>query len=414
VESALRGVVSCLGLIASAAAVVGSSGCDRRAGGEAYSTEVPKVEVEALQRFAPPCFTEASPGDTFESIARRLAGDDWVRWRDALVAELDPRRLRPGTEFFGRRTPSGVLGELRVVLDMRSELQFRLENGDVLSHREDRPVESEVVRVVGEITSSLFGAVEVAGGHPDLAVRLAEIFQWDIDFFRDLRQADRFVVIVDRQTVEGEFYRYGHVFAARFVNDGRQLDAIAYPDDDGHLGYYDLNGSPLRKQFLRSPLKFSRITSRFSHRRFHPVLKKPMPHYGVDYGAPVGTPVRVTANGTVSFAGRKGGAGRMVTVRHTNGYETNYLHLRGYAKGVRRGARVAQGQVIGYVGSSGLSTGPHLDYRVKLNGRWTNPLRISSPAAAPLAEHRRARYLAHALAVLSLIEGKEPPAGASC
>jgi murein DD-endopeptidase MepM/ murein hydrolase activator NlpD len=139
-----------------------------------------------------------------------------------------------------------------------------------------------------------------------------------------------------------------------------------------------------------------------------------MPHYGVDYGAPVGTPVRVTANGTVTYAGRKGGAGRMVTVRHTNGYETNYLHLNGYGKGVRRGARVDQGQVVGYVGSSGLSTGPHLDYRVKLNGRWINPLTISSPAAAPLAENRRARFLAHALAVLSLIEGKEPPVGASC
>jgi murein DD-endopeptidase MepM/ murein hydrolase activator NlpD len=148
--------------------------------------------------------------------------------------------------------------------------------------------------------------------------------------------------------------------------------------------------------------------------RFHPVLKRRMPHYGVDYGAPSGTPVHTTADGTVTFAGRKGGGGNMVTVRHTNGYETNYLHLRGFAKGVRRGARVAQGQVIGYVGSTGLSTGPHLDYRVQLNGRWINPLSIASPPVKPIAEARLQRYLSHALAVLSLIEGDPPPRGARC
>jgi murein DD-endopeptidase MepM/ murein hydrolase activator NlpD len=139
-----------------------------------------------------------------------------------------------------------------------------------------------------------------------------------------------------------------------------------------------------------------------------------MPHYGVDYGAPTGTPVQVTANGTVTFAGRKGGGGNMVTVRHANGYETNYLHLSGFARGIRRGVRVAQGQVLGYVGSTGLSTGPHLDYRVRLNGSWVNPLTISSPPVEPLAEGRLQRYLAHALAVLSLIEGREPPVGARC
>jgi len=214
--------------------------------------------------------------------------------------------------------------------------------------------------------------------------------------------------------VDGEFFAWGTIYAARFINGKRTLDAVVYPDDAGRLGYYDLEGRPLRKQFLRSPLKFSRVTSRFSMSRFHPVLHKRIPHYGVDYGAPVGTPALVTADGTVVFAGRKGGGGNMVTVRHTNGYETSYLHLSGFGKGVRRGARVTQGQVIGYVGSTGLATGPHLDYRVTLDGKWINPLSISSPAVEPLSEERLTRFLAHALAVLSLFADEPPPIGARC
>jgi len=146
--------------------------------------------------------------------------------------------------------------------------------------------------------------------------------------------------------------------------------------------------------------------------RFHPVLKKRMPHYGVDYGAPVGTPVHVTADGVVTLAGRNGGAGNMVRVRHPNGYETNYLHLSRFGRGIRKGVRVTQGQVIGYVGSTGYSTGPHLDYRVRHNGRWVNPLSISSPPVEPLREDRRQRFLWHALSILELLEGREAPAGA--
>jgi murein DD-endopeptidase MepM/ murein hydrolase activator NlpD len=166
--------------------------------------------------------------------------------------------------------------------------------------------------------------------------------------------------------------------------------------------------------FLRSPLKFSRITSSFSSSRFHPVLKKRMPHYGVDYGAPVGTAVHATADGVVTLAGRNGGAGNMVSIRHPNGYQTNYLHLSKYGSGVRKGVRISQGQVIGYVGSTGLSTGPHLDYRVKHNGSWINPLRISSPPVKPLKDDRLQRFLGHALAVLDLLEGGEAPIGARC
>ena len=391
--------------------VTGVAGCGVR---PTAATTLESLTVEPLEAYHPPVRTTVVSGDTIESVCRRLAGSDWVVWRDVLVDEIDPKRLFPGTEFRGTLTPSGTLERLEVILDRRSEVHLAVGAGGISVDRIERPIVSEVVRLEGVVESSLFGAMDGAGGDPELAVRIAEIYQWDIDFLRDLRKGDTFVVVVDRQTVEGEFFGWGTVFVSRFVNDDRILDAVVYPDDSGRLGYYDLDGQPLRKQFLRSPLKFSRVTSRFSMNRFHPVLRRRMPHYGVDYGAPVGTPVQVTADGTVTFAGRKGGGGNMLTVRHTNGYETNYLHLSRFGKGIRRGARVGQGQVIGYVGSTGLSTGPHLDYRVTLNGRWINPLAISSPPVKQLSEQRLQRFLAHALAVLSLIVDEPPPIGARC
>ncbi len=374
----------------------------------------PATRVAVVAPFRQPVRMEVRPGDTLESVARRLAGKDWVAWRDALARAMDPRALRPGLVFEGREGPDGRLDRLAVRLDLRSEIRLHRARDGVEVHRLDRPVESRVARVEGEISSSLFGAVEAAGESPELAVRLAEIFQWDIDFFRDLRRGDRFVLLVERETVDGRLYRYGPIYAARFLNGGRELDAILYRGPDGRPGYYDLEGRPLRKQFLKAPLRFSRITSRFSLHRFHPVLHRSMPHYGVDYGAPVGTPVHATADGVVTWVGRKGGAGKMITLRHPNGYETSYLHLSRYARGVRRGRRVHQGEVIGYVGRTGLATGPHLDYRIRHNGRWINPLRMASPPARPLALEQRDRFLEHALAVTLLLEGKDPPSGAHC
>ena len=370
------------------------------------------IVVVPIEAYRPPVQVTVSSGDTIESVSRRLAGDGWIAWRDALTAEIDSRKLRPGTVFDGIRSPGGELEVLRVVLDQRSEIVFEALPEGISTSRLDREVVSEVVRLEGFVESSLFQAVSAAGGRPALAVAIAEIFRWDVDFLRDLRQGDSFVVVVDEQRIEGEFYRYGTIFAARFTNKNKAMDAVIYPDKEGRLGYYDLNGHPLRKMFLRSPLKFSRVTSRFSNSRFHPVLKKRMPHYGVDYGAPVGTEVHATADGVVTLAGRNGGAGNMVSIRHPNGYQTNYLHLSKFGRGIRRGVRVSQSQVIGYVGSTGLSTGPHLDYRVKHNGSWINPLRISSPPVKPLKADRLQRFLGHALAVLDLLDGREAPIGA--
>lgn len=374
----------------------------------------PRIEVVPIEAFHPTVTATVHSGDTLESVARRLAGEDWPRWKTALVEEIDPRSLLPGTLFTGRKSPADQLENLVVTLDIRTEVRLEDEGDTILTTKVERPIASEIVRYEGVIESSLFGTIEDIGASPELAVRMADIFQWDIDFLRDIRQGDQFVALVEQRSVDGQFFGYGTLYAARFVNAGKELNAFVYADAGGSVGYYDLDGAPLKKQFLRSPLRFSRITSRYSLNRFHPIHKRRMPHYGVDYGAPKGTPAHATATGTVTFVGRNGGAGNMVRLRHSNGYETNYLHLSRFAKGVRKGARVSQGQVIGYVGSTGWSTGPHLDYRVKKDGRWVNPLNISSPPADPLPESLLRRYLAHALALLEVMKGREPPSGARC
>jgi hypothetical protein len=188
------------------------------------------VVVVPIEAYRAPIQVTVSSGDTIESVSRRLAGDGWIAWRDALSGEIDSRRLRPGTLFDGVRSPGGDLEELRVVLDQRSELVFEATTQGITTSRLEREVVSEVVRLEGIVESSLFQAVNAAGGRPALAVEIAEIFRWDVDFLRDLRQGDSFVVIVDEQRIEGEFYRYGTIFAARFTNKNKAMDAVIYPD----------------------------------------------------------------------------------------------------------------------------------------------------------------------------------------
>lgn len=374
----------------------------------------PRIKVEKIAAFRQPLVYRIKSGDTIESLCRATAGTEWPEWRDALLEELEPRKLRPGLIFEGERKTDGRLAKLDTRIDLRTSLNWERDSTGIDCTREELPVTTKIRRWEGSIESSLFAAVEKLGADPELAVRLASIYQWDIDFFRGLRKGDCFTVLAEEELVDGRHYRYGTLYAARFFNRGRELMAVAWGDDDGNIAYYDLEGKALKKEFLRSPLKFSRITSPFSMHRFHPVLHRSMPHYGVDYGAPVGTPVYATADGVVTYVGRNGGAGKMIRLRHTNGYETNYLHLSRYASGIRRGVRVRQKQIIGYVGATGMATGPHLDYRVKLNGRWINPMSISSPPAPPLPEKILPRYLAHALAVIQLLNGKPAPPGARC
>ena len=240
-----------------------------------------------------------------------------------------------------------------------------------------------------------------AGAPGMLAYRLGDVLQWDLDFTRDLRVGDAFKIVFERVVIEGRSERIGNVLAVSYTNRGELIEAFRFED----LGYYDADGRPLRKQFLRSPLAFSRVTSRFSSRRFHPVLKVHRPHYGVDYGAPVGTPVRVTANGTVVSAGWSKGGGNVVKVRHPNGFVTSYLHLSKFASIAKRGGRVTQGQVVGFVGSTGLATGPHLDYRVQQSGRYLDPLSLKSEPAPPLGADDLVRFELELQELRSLLAG---------
>ena len=265
---------------------------------------------------------------------------------------------------------------------------------------ETRPDVREAV-VAGEVTRSLFHAIEEAGETPQLVLDFVAIFESDFDFTADARPGDRFRLLVEKRFAGDTFVDYGRVLGAQYFTDGQLLTGIAF-EAAGRVSYYDLDGRSLTKSFLKSPLEFTRITSGFTYARPHPILGGTRPHLAVDYAAPVGTPVRAVADGVVAGAGWAGGNGIQVRLKHRAGYETMYNHLSRAA--VRRNDHVRQRQVIGYVGSTGLSTGPHLDYRVSKNGTFVNPLGESFVPGEPIGADDRARFNAHAREVVRRLE----------
>jgi len=241
--------------------------------------------------------------------------------------------------------------------------------------------------ITGSIEDNLVSAID----SDILALELSDIFAWDIDFTTDLRKGDTFSLAVEELWRDGRLVRYGSILAAEFVNDKRPYKAYLFRTGDTEA-YYDADGDELRRPLLKAPLSYRRISSGFSLRRFHPVLKRYRPHLGVDYSAALGTPVSSVGDGTVLFAGRKGPNGNLVMIKHPGGYTTYYGHLHRISKGIRKGARVKQGQVIGKVGKTGRATGPHLDYRIKRNGSFINPLKLKLPKGAPVDEVRMPEY----------------------
>jgi murein DD-endopeptidase MepM/ murein hydrolase activator NlpD len=240
------------------------------------------------------------------------------------------------------------------------------------------------------IENSLYVSLMQSDASPELAVKLSQIFAWQIDFYH-LQEGDYFKVIYNEMYVDNNLIGIGKVKAAYFNHGGKEFYAIPFVQDSVNQ-YFDENGNSLRKAFLKAPLEFSRISSRFSRSRLHPVLKTRRPHLGVDYAAPVGTPVRSTGDGVVIDAGYRGGNGKYIKIRHNSVYTTMYMHLSRFAKGIKKGVSVQQGKVIGYVGSSGLSTGPHLDYRFFINGTPVNPLTVELPPSQPVKKEMRAEY----------------------
>ncbi|MEM1248588.1 MAG: peptidoglycan DD-metalloendopeptidase family protein [Acidobacteriota bacterium] len=368
---------------------------------------LPSSLVDAL---AVPVEMSIPRGASLSGLLQNAGLERSEAWQASVAVKehLDARSLRAGASFTAFVDGQDRVQRILFPQGERGQVTLARYGRDWRSQFDayERRVEVDVVR--GTLQTSLESAMTEAGASPTLAYHLADVLQWDLDFTRDLRVGDSFKIAFESIYVEGRFVRIGQVLAASYVNRDRPIEAFRFED----LGYYDAEGRPLRKQFLRSPLKFSRVTSRFSHRRFHPILKIHRPHYGVDYGAPVGTPVRVTANGTIVSAGWSKGGGNVVKVRHPNGYVTSYLHLSKFASVAKRGRRVQQGEVVGYVGSTGLSTGPHLDYRVQQGGKYMDPLSLKSEPAPPLADAEMERYGDELMRLRDLLDSA-PSAGRS-
>ncbi|MDH5185778.1 MAG: M23 family metallopeptidase [candidate division WOR-3 bacterium] len=238
--------------------------------------------------------------------------------------------------------------------------------------------------VKGSIQSSLYESVIVAGEKPVLAANFADIFGWEIDFFVETQEGDSFFILIDKKYDDTIAVDYGKIYLVRYKGKIGDYYGVFYENPKGHYDYYDLEGKSLRKAFLRSPLRYSRISSYFSKARFHPILRIVRPHHGIDYVAPKGTPISAIGDGVVTFAGWKGSYGKLVEITHKNGYKSRYGHLSGFAQRIRTGRRVTQGQKVGYLGTTGLSTGPHLHFELLRYGRWVNPLRIIPPRAEPI------------------------------
>ena len=332
-------------------------------------------------------------GDTVASLLARLQVDD-----DGVPQLLRKSKqaralhqLIPGKTVRATTNAEGRLVSLRY---LNGGNLFSVDrSGAAYSIREEpAQLEQRVLMASAEIRSSLFGATDAAGLSDAIAMQIAEIFASDIDFHRDLRKGDRFSVVYEIWYHQGEPVKTGRVLAAEFINQGKAHRAVYFNYAENQGAYYTPDGRSLRKQFLRSPLEFSRITSGFTNARFHPVLQRWRAHKGIDYGAPTGTRVKATADGVVESVSRHNAYGNVIVLRHQSKYTTLYGHLSRFAKGLRKGKRVAQGEVIGYVGATGLVTGPHLHYEFRISGVHQNPLRVAMPEAPPITLAQKPKF----------------------
>lgn len=328
-------------------------------------------------------------GDTIAAILNRLdvSNQDSTDFLQAARGSRAMRQLKPGQTVYAQTTADGELLTLRYFFG--NEELFLMEKTDDAFKMTEQPVEldTRIHMKSGEINSSLFAATDNAGIPNNIAMQLTEIFASEIDFYRDLRQGDRFTVVYETFANDnGKRAKTGRVLAAEFVNKGKSHQAIYFKASNGVDGYYTPEGESLRKAFLLSPLTFSRVSSGFTNARFHPILKEWRAHRGIDYAAPTGTPVKATASGIVAFSGSQKGYGNLVVLKHNGKYETAYGHLSRFASGMSKGKRISQGDVIGYVGSTGMATGPHLHYELRIDGVQRDPTNVVLPSAPPIAK----------------------------
>lgn len=332
-------------------------------------------------------------GDTLERIFRKLelSLTDLAQLRSLpdLRAKLDS--LKPGEMLrFGVKDDELVTLERK--LSPSETLSVQRDDSGFATEVIVNPLERELRSTEGTIRSSLFQAAADAGLSDNTALRIANIFQWDIDFVLDIQPGDRFRVTYEKVSQDGEPLGEGDILAVEFVNQGKPYRAIRFQPDGGEPTYFTPDGKSLRKAFLRAPLEFTRVSSRFNLYRRHPVLNRIRAHRGVDYAAPIGTPVRAAGSGRVRFVGNKGGYGKVIELEHINQVRTVYGHLSRFARGLRTGDRISQGEIIGYVGMTGLATGPHLHYEYLSRGVHMDPQKVALPTDRPVPPAQMARF----------------------
>jgi murein DD-endopeptidase MepM/ murein hydrolase activator NlpD len=337
-------------------------------------------------------------GETLSSLLQKLGIN--AEDQQGIIAAAPHSKaignLVPGRSVLARVSSSGRLLLLRYLVSDTTLVNINRSNDQFVIEEQMIKPEMRPVMRSGSIQGSLFGATDAADVPDRIASEMADAFSGDIDFHKDLRSGDHFSVIYEAFYFDGRLIKTGRLLAAEFVNQNKQYQAIYFKDAQGHDGFYNANGQSLKRAFLKSPMPFDRISSGFSTARLHPVLNIWRSHKGVDYAAPTGTPVRAIADSVISFSGKQGGYGNLIVLNHQTPYSTAYGHLSAFGKGIKRGGKVKQGQVIGYVGSTGLASGPHLHYEFRVNGVQRNPLAMKLPTSYPLAYRSRAEFTAHA------------------
>jgi len=335
--------------------------------------------------------------DTLASLLKRLniRNDDAIEFlRTNHDANALATQLKPGQSVRAQTNEAGKLIELQYQVSNSSLLSVTTSDAGYIAKTNEINFNKHTVLKSATIKSSLFGATDAADIPDSVAMQLVDIFSTDIDFQTDLRKGDRLVVVYEAEYSEGLQVKAGQVLTAEFTNDGKTYSAFMYRDPTGHLAYFTPDGKNMHKSFLRSPLEFSRISSGFSAGRLHPILQTMRAHKGVDYAAPIGTRVKASGDGIVEFVGSKGGYGNVIVLQHNNKISTVYGHLSSFVLGLHQGRKVSQGEVIGYVGMTGLATGPHLHYEFLLNGENRDPLTVALPTAAPIPTNHIAAFLA--------------------
>lgn len=357
---------------------------------------LPKLPTPTVDRssFEAWHVVHVQPGQTLSDIFQDQ-GLSLADLHQVVQATADPtplRMIRPGDEFDFLVGPGGVLKGFRFDKDETTRTVVRFADAKPVVTTQQRELVQREHVVHGVIDGSLFGAASKAGMSDAMVVKLADVFKYDIDFIKDIRRGDSFTVIYNDVYRDGRYLHDGDIVAAEFINQGKRYTAYRFKQADGNIGWFSEDGRPLRKALLRTPVTFTRISSRFSLARFHPILGYTRAHKGVDYAAPKGTPIHAAGDGTIVYRGWERGYGNFVLIKHNATYSTAYGHMSRFAGGERVGTHVRQGEVIGYVGMTGLATGPHLHYEVRIDGHQVNPLTVTMPKPQPLPATQLAKF----------------------